>query len=56
MLPAIKGRKVEVVLGVLDAVEGEVVDVDERWLTLRNKRKLVYVQIDKIRHLSCRDC
>lgn len=53
MLPDLKGKKVEIVLGVFDAVEGEVVDADERWLTLRNKRRLVYVQIDKIRHLAC---
>jgi len=55
MLPDLKGKKVEIVLGVFDAVEGEVVHADERWLTLRNKRRFVYVQIDKIRHLACND-
>lgn len=55
MLPDLKGKKVEIVLGVFDAVEGEVVHADERWLTLRNKRRFVYVQIDKIRHLACKN-
>jgi len=52
MFQRLQGRKVEIVLGVFDAVDGEVVDADDRWLTLRRKGKLVYVQIDKIRHLS----
>lgn len=55
MLRNVQDKKVEVVIGFLDAVAGTVVDVDDRWLTLRKGKKLVYVQIDKIRHLSVAD-
>jgi transcription antitermination factor NusG len=54
MLHAVKGEKVEIVFGAFDAVDGEVVDVDEHWLKLRRKNRFVFVQIDKIIRLSCR--
>jgi len=52
MFPELQGKRVEIVLGVFDALDGEVIEVDDRWLMLRRRKKLVYVQIDKIRHLS----
>jgi len=55
MLEELKDRQVEVVLGAFDAVEGIVVRSDDHWLVLRRRKKLRYVQIDKIRHLSVAD-
>lgn len=51
MLNEMKGKKVEIVFSPFDAVDGEVVDVDENWLKLKKKNKVIFVQIDKIRHL-----
>ncbi|MDZ7684731.1 MAG: hypothetical protein U5O39_06755 [Gammaproteobacteria bacterium] len=46
-----KGKKVEIVLGAFDAVDGEVIDIDDNWLKLQKKNKLIFVQIEKIRRV-----
>ncbi|WP_158222410.1 DUF6897 domain-containing protein [Tamilnaduibacter salinus] len=52
MLDSMKGMKVEIVLGAFDAVEGEVTDIDDTWLKLKKKNKFIFVQIEKIRHIT----
>jgi len=47
----VKGRRVEVVLGAFDATDGEVIDLDENWMKLKKKNRVIYVQIDKIRRI-----
>lgn len=51
MLHSMKGRRVEIVLGAFDAVDGEITDIDENWMKLKKKNSVVFVQIDKIRRI-----
>ena len=51
MLHSLKGKRVEVVLGAFDAVDGEVTGIDENWLKLKKKNRSIFVQIDKIRRI-----
>lgn len=53
MLEDMKGKKVEIIFGPLDAVDGEVTDIDENWLKLKRKKKIILVQIDEIRRIVC---
>jgi len=46
-----KGKRAEIVLGAFDAVDGEVTDINEAWLKLKKKNKVIFVQIDKIRRI-----
>ncbi|MGM0632504.1 MAG: DUF6897 domain-containing protein [Pseudomonadota bacterium] len=53
MLQDMKGKKVEIIFGPFDAVDGEVTDIDENWLKLKRKKKIILVQIDEIRRIIC---
>jgi hypothetical protein len=55
MLHSLKGKRVEIVLGAFDAVDGEVTEIDETWLKLRKKNRFIFVQVEKIRHIRVRD-
>lgn len=55
MLHSMKGKRVEIVFGAFDAVDGEVTEIDTSWLKLRKKNKSIFVKIEKIRHFMVRD-
>ena len=53
MLQSMIGERVEIVLGPFDAVDGELMAIEDNWLKLKKKNKIHVVQIEKIRRIIC---